>query len=345
MILGHKSQIFIGKEATYGATPTYAEASWYDCELYARPGSRPRKTSSTSVSPFITGGYGISSSSFIKGKYQVDGGYSLYLATHGMHHLLYMATGDADADGDTEEASGTIEIGTITAGVDNIIPSCSILHAFQETNAEFEGTLYNGMMLNQLSISCGGEDSLAEMTVGFLGKNEVWVDASDDIAVANLEQPHKPGEYFIGWKSRLQIGGTHYPFYDFSMSLNNNLTFPDFIQAGVLSQDKPERSTLRDVSGSFTLALEGESTYDGILNDMFNATQKTIQMQFFRYDDQITNGSPSESFTINFPKAIILGDGSPGSIDAGLLRIPVSFRATSGNSTIPTSEVTFTTVN
>ena len=204
-------------------------------------------------------------------------------------------------------------------------------------------------MLNQLTINCGGEESLAEMTLGFLGQDEVWVDKDstlkfevydhDGSGTAKLEKKHKAGEYYIGWRSRLRIAaagttpvaGNEYAFFDFSMSLNNNLTFPDFI-TGSFEQSKPERSTLRDITGSFTLPFQGKTDYDNVLSWIFDATPKSLQMTFWRHDD-IVSVTPSHYFIMTFNNVVFLGDGSPGSLDSGLLRIPVSFKAFSSADT------------
>ena len=342
------------------------EGAWMDYELYARPGSRPRKTASTINSPFMSGGGGISSRSFTKGRTQVDGAYSLYLATHGMQYLLSLISGDSSGVLEDPSETQVSDFTPLNGGVDNTLPSCSIIHAFEtklgaadgDEISVTQGSLFTGMMANQMSISCGGEDSLAEMTMGFLGKDESAITVLDTAyklrtgGTDTIQKSHLAGEYFIGWKARLFLGAagnaeadasddwTETPFFDFSMNINNNLAFPEFIN-NTTTHNKPEKTNVRDVTGSFTLAFNGSSDFasGGILDDIFNATVKSVRFDFNRYEDTGTTGAnPKQYFRMIFPNVVFTGEGSPGSIDHGLVRIPVSFRATQGSSATPANE-------
>ena len=377
MILGSQTRIFMARETTWGSTPTFDTAGenlWYDYELYVRPGSRPRRPANNILNPIMSSGGSLHANSYVEGMSMVDGSYSMYLATHGMQNIIFLATGDRAAtplieeDPDTTENTST-SVGTyskvvaktknsgatntdsdpdIYPGEDWELPSCSIFHAFDKSGNNFSGSVLAGMMLNQMSINCAGEDSLVELSASFLGKSETWVtNGANNYNSGYLERSHLPGEYFVGWQARLSMAdaGTitandgdwsSTPFYNFAMTHNNNLNFTGFI-SGTNSTTKPHRTDLRDVSGNFTLAFSGNSDFaaptsadtDGIINAVLNSTPRAIKLEFSRYNNQVAGKARSEYFTIMFPSVVFTGEGSPSSIDDGVIRLPVAFRATS----------------
>ena len=106
------------------------------------------------------------------------------------------------------------------------------------------------------------------------------------------------------------------PFSDFSITINNNLDFPAYIN-GTQARNEPVQTTYKEVTGSMTIPFNEHT--EAFIDGFFNQTHYKAILQF--------NTGDGASVKVDLPEFCVVGDGGLGNIPEGEITLPVSFGA------------------
>ena len=194
--------------------------------------------------------------------------------------------------------------------IENPIQSMTLITAGGDYDIEKFYRFY-GTCVNSLSISVL-ENNPVSFTIDFLGQKEELDDFS----------PHYWGfEYndiyaniYPSWQAELKLNGTTIPFSDFSLDINNNLEFANFMESDNQYPTKPPFPSLREVIGSFTIEYLDDSYYNYI-QDLTNVNLEL----------SLVNGN--QEFIITCPTIVFADGGSLNSLPEGTLELNLDFTA------------------
>ena len=292
-----------------------------------RPGSIPSK-SQQRIHARTLGGIRDVSPSYVS-KSSVAGGYSFYIPTNvNLGNNLHAMAGVHN--------SSLVDI-----------PSYSIHHPFLTTSVDTnfdKGFKYTGMMATQYTLSLPNADSLLESSISFIGKDQEINLDDEDFDSNNI---HKAGQetYYESWNSFISLDpsntydgwDTEQPIelYNFTVTVNNNLIAPSFIDSNLTAINSKPNLTGRSVTGSFTMCYQDSvNTTDTasslkLLNQIFSDNLITWNMKIRCYSSKQTslNANKTSELLISMPRVILEQSGTPNSISNGLFQIPFSFRA------------------
>ena len=123
------------------------------------------------------------------------------------------------------------------------------------------------------------------------------------------------------------------PFSDMSITINNNLDFPAYIN-GTKARNEPVQTTYREVTGSMTVPYN-EHTED-LVQGYFDQTHYKALLKF-------TEPGTNLSLAVDLPEFCIVGDGGLGNVPEGEVTLPISFGAYAGVSGSPGAETYLST--
>ncbi len=109
------------------------------------------------------------------------------------------------------------------------------------------------------------------------------------------------------------------PFSDLSITVNNNLDFPTYIN-GKKTRTKPVQTTFKEVTVSMTLPYNKYT--EPLVRDVFSNTSFAMKLNL---NSAVDGGTTSIMFEM--PEICVTGDGGLGDIPEGEITIPLTFTA------------------
>jgi len=108
------------------------------------------------------------------------------------------------------------------------------------------------------------------------------------------------------------------PFSDFSLTVNNALDFPAYIN-GTQDPNEPIPAGFKEITGSMTVPFNEHT--DDFVSGLYARKAYKARLSF-------VNGT--RSVLIDMPNFCLTGDGSPGSVPEGEITLPVTFGVYAG---------------
>ena len=130
----------------------------------------------------------------------------------------------------------------------------------------------------------------------------------------------------VGWGdavANFNASGDALPFSDLSITINNNLEFPAYLN-GTKTRNQPVQTTYKEVTGSITLPYN-EFTRQ-FVKAMFDQDSFEFRVVLTLAVDDLGAGSSATDITIKLPEVCIIGD-SLADIPAGEMTLPINFGA------------------
>ena len=140
----------------------------------------------------------------------------------------------------------------------------------------------------------------------------LYINRKDPTDVTKFQIPGNTG--WSGSSSTFVTTDAQVPFSDLSVTINNNLEFPAYLN-GTKTRNKPVQTTYKEVTGSITIPYNEYTDY--IVNSMFDQDSFEFRIVF------ALDGS---SITLTLPEVCITGD-SLADIPAGEMTLPINFGA------------------
>ena len=273
---------------------TYGTADGTPAHCLIRPGSMPSKSQQRTHATYLTGtAFDPSDNVSFSARNIVEGSYNFYV-TPSFITLI--------------KACNTLS--------DGKMPSFTIKHPMLDNTAVQTGFMFTGMKPNQINISVPGDNSLAEGSISFMGKDV----SIDDIGAIPSDEDNS---FYEGWSMHVNHNTVNYSVYDFNLNINNSLVTPVPLSSTL---DTPEPvEGLREVTGSFTVVFDKAtvSTENSLLHQLFNNASSgdpvALKMQL--------SSSANTLFQIDMANAILEQGSTPTDISTDFLRYSVTFRA------------------
>jgi hypothetical protein len=218
---------------------------------------------------------------------------------------------DLDFMGKDEEFSGDLGIAASETILDDwfeypIGESDTIGHPFTISNGNITG------ILSQASLTGGTSTTTFDKFVDVYASTETTLRvarAADEKVVANTGVPN------TSWESSDDF---IIPFSDFSLTVNNALDFPAYIN-GTQDPNEPIPAGFKEITGSMTVPFNEHT--DKFVSGLYDHETFKARLAF-------VNGN--RSVFIDMPNFCLTGDGSPGSVPEGEITLPVTFGVYAG---------------
>ena len=326
------SNLFFHEESVYGAVPTIIDANIIN--MATRPGAIPSETFSR-VSARVVGSY-TDRSLTLPVRSTVAGTFSFNIDSNNtnsnsIHQMAGVSTTNLTED--------------IYSSLKSFSVYLPLTEKDRETGEEhtsgipISGLVFNGMMVNQYSISLPSDNSLLECSLGFIGRNITdsnqsgslgnWGNIISDDSSRNAIQ--KLGSPFETWTAAISLGGSgavattdYMSVSSLSINIANTLTPGNFATSGsYISRPTPSD---RSVTGSFTVpySSDGNNTHDDLI--ALVKSNGSVKKQF-KIVLNSSRAASSKTLTILMPTAVIMQGQSLNSLSPGYAPMSFSFKA------------------